>query len=509
MRYCILLLGLALLATGMTGCAGLPATGEAVEQQGVIIRSVEERRKRDFAHAPVKTVDGHFIGSGQRLMLSGESKLPKVFDREITIIEMNPMGIEDLAQMITQEFDIPVRLATRLGSQGSGSSGNSSHGGKTLFVDHQGNLKKLLDTIAAHFALSWEWDAKTGVIQFFKFKTKTFSVAANLGKVSINSSISNISDTGTSSETEEKSTSTQTTTGEQTTRLEASYTAFEEIKENVASMLSASGRVVFSQGSGTVTVTDYPSVLAEIEEFINQINSHLMRQVAINVTVYALRTSQDKDHSIQIDAIFENDYVNLVTAGANALPELTGLGSLTATILDPSELDGSTAVLKSLKKVGDVSLVTSGSAITLNNQPSPIQVVTEESYLAKVSTTNTADVGTLQELTPGKVTTGFSMLAIPHIIDSSTVILQYSISLSSLDSIDDISSGGQRIQVPTVSTRSVLQRVRMPLGSTLVLAGYENQADSFDEGVGLFGWSRRGGTDRELIVIAIEVNDFG
>jgi MSHA biogenesis protein MshL len=136
-------------------------------------------------------------------------------------------------------------------------------------------------------------------------------------------------------------------------------------------------------------------------------------------------------------------------------------------------------------------------------------VVTEESYLAAVSTTNTTDVGTLQELTPGKVTTGFSMLAIPHIIDSSTVILQYSISLSSLDSIDDISSGDQRIQVPTVSTRSVLQRVRMPLGSTLVLAGYEEQADSYGEGVGLFGWSRRGGTDRELIVIAIEVNDFG
>ncbi len=501
--HCILLSSLLL---ALFGCAGFPATRDAVERQAKKIEQVEKQRKETFARdkEPVKVLDdGYYISGGTRVPISEYARLPKLFERKITLIKKEAMTLEEIASVVTKEFGVPVRIATHQ------EHGNAQLINAMLVDFNDVPLKVFLDGVAANFSVSWDWLEKQGVIQFYKMKTKTFTVAASIGKVDVSSSISNTSDSGSGSTSGEE-VSKQSSSGEQETTLKATYTTWDEIKENIASMLSKNGRVVYSQGAGTVTVTDYPSVLNTVEIFVDQLNENLMRQVAISVKVYALQTDKDKEHSIDINAVFNDLKVNLVTDGAAALSQLSGMGSLTATIIDyNSKLDNSSAVLKTLRTVGDVSLITSGSAVTLNNQPSPIQVVTEESYLAEVSNTSTTDVGTTAELTPGKVTTGFTMLCIPHIIDSKTVILQYSLCLSDLESLDDISSGGQTIQVPTVSTRSVMQRVRMPLGSTLILAGYERQQDSYQESGGLFGWGRRGGHNNELVVIAIEVNSLG
>ncbi len=505
-KFVCVLLAVCLLSAG---CAGLPATSGQVDRQAEAINDMEKQRERHFAGArPVTVLDAHYIGNGKRVRISDMQKLPKVFGRTITLVQMEPITLEEIAEIVTKEVGTPVRVSTHLGSSGGENAGQFIN---AMQVSYTGPFKGFLDSVAAYFGVTWEWQSKQGLIQFYRLKTRTFAVAAALGKVSVSSTISNISDTSGSQSgaAGEETTATQAASGEQTTTLEADYAAWEEIKTNIESMLSKDGRVVYSQGAGTVTVTDYPSVLNDVEDFIREINDHLTRQVAITVKVYALQTDRDKDHGINIEAMFNDTKVRAISAGADALPDLTGIGTLAATIIDPdSKWEGSNVILKSLKTVGDVTLVTSGSAITLNNQPSPIQVVTEESYLAKVSSTTTVDVGNTSELTPGKVTTGFSMLAIPHVLDAKTVVLQYYLSLSHLDSLDNVSSGQQRIQVPTVSTRSVMQRVKMPLGSTLVLAGYEEQGDSFEEGVGLFGWERKGGHNKELIVIAIEVNSL-
>lgn len=506
-RYLLWILVL-ILFNVLSGCAGLPASRDGVEEKSTIVESMERTRQADFAKSKqgVTVTDNIYVGRGKRVKLSKTEQLPKFLGRMITLVKMSPMTLQEIAEVITREIGVTVNVTTHGSTL---QSSNLSIMPDVMYVSYSGTLQNFLDTVSANFGLTWEWKSSKGQICFYRLKTQTFSVAASLGKVDINTTITNLSDTGGSS-SEEDGVSTQTSSGEQATKMSASYTAWEEIKENIKSMLSDQGRVVYSKGAGTVTVTDYPSVLTDVENYVTQLNDHLTRQVAISVRVYALRTDKSKDHGISIDAVFQDETINVVTKGAAALTEVGGLGQVAAAIIGgqaPKWTD-SEVILKSLRQVGDATLLTSGHAITLNNQPSPIQVVEEQSYLAKVSSTSTTDVGTTSELTPGKVTTGFSMLAIPHVLDSKTVILQYSLNLSSLDSLDDISSGAQRIQVPTVSTRSVLQRVRMPLGSTLVLSGYEEQNDSFEDGRGLFGWQRKGGRNRNLIVIAITVNEL-
>ena len=156
-------------------------------------------------------------------------------------------------------------------------------------------------------------------------------------------------------------------------------------------------------------------------------------------------------------------------------------------------------------------MVTSASGVTLHNQALPIQVVQRTSYLASASQTTVADSGTTNSLTPGQLTTGFSLSATPNILDSRRVVLNYTLSLSQLDSLQEIVVGGtdneQRIQLPQVSTRSFQQRVSMPIGSTLVLGGFEQHDGSAEDGIGVLAVGKQVQEKKRTIVICIDLND--
>jgi type IVB pilus formation R64 PilN family outer membrane protein len=166
-------------------------------------------------------------------------------------------------------------------------------------------------------------------------------------------------------------------------------------------------------------------------------------------------------------------------------------------------------MISALSSQGKVRRKTSASITTLNNQPVPVQVATQQGYLASVSTTNTANVGSQTSLVPGTVTTGFNMTLLPHLLDNGTVLLQFYTNISSLLQLQTVQSGGQQIQTPNVDTRNFLQRVSMKSGETLVLSGYEGTDDNLaQQGVGkptnyLLGGGYDGTRQREVIVILI------
>ena len=145
----------------------------------------------------------------------------------------------------------------------------------------------------------------------------------------------------------------------------------------------------------------------------------------------------------------------------------------------------------------------------LQGLPVPVNVGRRISYLASSSTSQTANVGSSTSLTPGTVSTGFSLSLVPHIIDSRELLLQYAVDLSSLLRMQTISSGGSTIEAPDVSTSSFIQRVRLASNETLVVAGFDqDNLSAVAEGVGhaentLMG-KRNGTAKRTMLVITIQ-----
>jgi type IVB pilus formation R64 PilN family outer membrane protein len=293
------------------------------------------------------------------------------------------------------------------------------------------------------------------------------------------------------------------------TNMNAQLSVYGGLQAAIKSMLSTAGSVVPSPATGSISVTDTPDVLDRVASFIDQQNRVLSRQILVNVTVLSVTMAAEDSYGINWNVVYETlgTKFNIANTFAGAA---TGGTAFSAAVITPSSrASGTTAMITALSQQGKVRRKTSASVTTLNDQPVPVQVATQQSYLAQVATTNTVNVGSQTALTPGTFSTGFNLTLLPHILDDGTVMLQFYTNISSLKSLDPVTSGNTTIQVPTIDSRNFLQRISIKSGQTLVISGYEGIVDDGkQQGVGtphniLLGGGYDAQRAREIIVILL------
>ena len=380
-----------------------------------------------------------------------------------------------------------------------------------IHLHWQGTLEGLLDSLAGKFGLAWRYSPESDSVIFSRFEVRTFTLLAPPGKVSFESTITNKSrsgsgSTGSSGSGQVVRSSESDSQTSQTSKTTYEHDLWETCESTVKGFLSKDGRVVVNRYAGTVTVSDTPEVLRQVAGYIDMLNERNIRQVALTVKVWALKLSEDAEAGLDVKKLITRNLQLL--SGGTVYNALDGAGSMAASILE-SPVRGSEAVAKAMLRYGRTTLLTSGSGITMHNQPLPVQVVERTTYLASVSETSGNDSQTTSSLQPGEVSTGFSMTVIPRILDRRRVILQYNVTLSALEDLKDFSSGDLRIQLPQISNRSFSQRVVMQMGQTLVLAGFEQDLKMNSKGFGLssIGTSKQSG--RTIIVITIDLESVG
>jgi len=460
--------------------------------------------------------------------------------------------IQDVAERITLLTGLPVSIAADVtdgGASSSAVSGSSASGSSDpmavppapmppmmggsstslsmsdLFnlpglsginINYSGPLSGFLDVAASRFNIAWRWNEDGRSIEFYRFETRTFRIAALPGDTTLNASISPTNNTGV---TGGDSGGSGGGGSEQTTSVSFSgLSVWSAMEQSILTMVGSSGKVVSSPALGTITVTDTPSVLKKVGEFVNKQNSSLGKQVVVNVKVLSVDVSNAKSYGINWDAVYSSlsrDFgFNFSTS---FVPTQAGASDLALNVISggangdmSSRWGGSSAIVRALSSQGKVSQVTSAAVTTLNNQPVPVNIGRQIAYLASSTTTTTEGSGTSTSLQPGMINTGFSMNLVPHIQDGDQLLLQYAIDLSALKSIYTVKSGDSSIQTPEIESRKFMQRVKLNSGDTLVVAGFEQaNTDTAQSGIGsaanaLLGGGMNGSRDRNALVILIQ-----
>lgn len=388
----------------------------------------------------------------------------------------------------------------------------------TFTAHYSGSLTGFMNLVGAYYGVHWK--ASGAGLRLYVLDSKTFRIAALPGDTRLSSSVDSGATTaggaggagsGASGGggTPTQSATTTNSTGVGFTGL----SVWTSIESSIKQMLGPNGRVIASPATGTITVTDTPAVLDRVTEYVEEQNKSLNRQVSVNMRVLSVELNEGETFGIQWDLVYQNlaatsPYaIGFKTAAVTA----EGVGNLilSAPATSGSRWAGTSAMISALSTQGRVTELTSATVVTLNNQPVPVNVGRRVSYLASSSTSQTANVGSTTSLTPGTVSTGFSMTLVPHIIDGKELLLQYSVDLSSLLRMKTISSGGNTIEAPDVSTSSFIQRVRLESNETLVVAGFDqDNLSAVAEGIGhpentLMG-NRNGTTKRTMLVIMIQ-----
>lgn len=388
-------------------------------------------------------------------------------------------------------------------------------GDGSFTVQYDGTVRGLLDEISARTGNSWVWRNNRVII--LHTDTRSFQVHAIPGKSKVEAMVSNQNTSGGQSAGGGGgggggANMTQSTLQSgQTTTVSTEIETFENITKGVESMLSPKGKVYASASTGTVSVTDVPMVLDSVGTYITALNTQMTRQVIVDVRVYSVDLEHNESYGINWNLVWENisgTYRAVTNLQAGAVH--ADASSLNLSVIDNSNQFGGTDVLlRALSQQGNVSIKYSAAVATLSNQPTPVQIAEETTYLAESNTDLVANVGASASLTPGKIVTGFSMNVLPVILDTNDVLLQLQLNLSKLRSLRQIPSGNQRIEAPNVDARQFLQRVKLQSGSTLVMSGFEQDRINtdtrgmFKSAFSLAGGSRSGDRRQTVLVVTM------
>lgn len=369
-------------------------------------------------------------------------------------------------------------------------------------VKYTGSIESFCRYLSLRFGYVWRYDDATNSIVFSRFATRTFTLLAAPGTINFKNQITNESEGSSSSSSDSGTSTTLDTAQNNTTKFDVDV--WGEAVATIKGLLTKEGNVSANLAAGTITVTDEARALRKVEDFIKDYNDKLCRQVALQVRVWQLTIEDENEVGLNLQAMFD-DGGSFALASGTALDWSTIGGELSASITD-GKLKDSSSTLKALSTYGKTSLVTSGSGVTMNNQPLPVQNITRDTYIASMSL-STTDYSQTSEITPGEVVTGFAMTVIPHILDRRTVILQYNASLNSLDALREYSDDSVKVEMPKISSRAFSQRVTMRMGQTLVLAGFEQESHGQNDTLGALQIGRAGNYGRTLIIITISVED--
>lgn len=343
---------------------------------------------------------------------------------------------------------------------------------RSFELNYAGSLDGLLDKIAAMAGLNWKYEDHRLV--FYRAQTRSFAIKTLPGAFKLNASLGASGGSGASSAS---SGGASGASGGLDGEMENQADFWGGLEANLKAMLSSAGKLSLDKNAGILVVTDGNEVMAMVEQYVNQMNHLMMRQITLEVEVVIVDLNES--HAAGIDW----SVVNQLASGnfAFSAPPATAAAG-TPFSIEFTGLKGKKALLRTLQVFGQVTSAYSGVVVTSNRTPAPISVNNTLSYVrqttpAMVGAAAVGAVAATSGLTPGQVTTGTNILLLPMILESNQVLMQCSVSISSLKELSRFDSGTgaglQSIQLPNVDTFTMVQRMTIPSGQTMVVMGYD------------------------------------
>lgn len=435
---------------------------------------------------------------------------PSVFKHDtITIIAQRKYTLQEIGAKITAKTGIPVIVDDDTSSGSSGGSGGYSLPGlpgqgsvsmpgrshhttgiASIALSYSGTIKGLFAYLQSRYGVWSKYE--DGSVRLFRDETKSFSIAvtdmplteqmsivANAGGAIGDTQLGGMSSGGSSSNKNNGSTVIKTKMGSD---------VWGGIESTATTLTGPGAKVAINPSMNSLTVYGTPIQVDRVSRWVRQLNRQMSRQIQISVHVYSITRNHEQNYGFNPAVVF-NDMANrygFYLKGVETPSVTSGVTpfKLGAFVGSGSQFNGSGAAIQALATLGSVTETFQQNVVTMNHQPVPIQVAKNTGYLAESSTTNTANVGSTNSLVPGNIATGFTGLFTPSVVNG-RIMLTMNITLSSLDQLVKVSSGGSSIEVPTSDNSEFSQSVSLRPGQTLLLTGYkQRQGQTTHNGVG-------------------------
>jgi type IVB pilus formation R64 PilN family outer membrane protein len=478
-----LLASLAMLM--LSACANFDATNNLKHQAANDLsahRTVSEQKQ------PVVT------SSSGMWLLGPLLKVPEppnpVLQRRYTYHPTQVVSLSEVAAWITQSVGISVDISELQVQPGTAMqtgmpviNSGQQYGRQQQYANHEslwamrinyeGTLAGLLDVAANKAGAWWRWE--NGQVVFYRTRSKTFYLAALAEKFNANSSISTSSESsgsGNSSGSGITGQASLSSVGGITAN--STYTVdFWADVQKTATSVAGSAQVAVSPSARSITVTGSPAQVAQVADWVKNLNDLLSQQVEITVRTFRVKVEHADNYNWNPSVIFKSasSVLGATLSGAQAPAIASGMtaANLGLDISGTGNFTGSTAALQALSTLGEVVEIDKQTAVTLNGQPILLQTANTQSYIASSSSIITANVGTQTMMQQDSVTAGTTWVFLPQITNGK-VVLGMNLTRSVNNGFKTFTSGDTTVQTKNVDSDSTKQSVSLTPGDALLLS---------------------------------------
>lgn len=367
-------------------------------------------------------------------------------------------------------------------------------------------LDRAMDAILDTFSYFAELEG--GLIRVRKNKTEFFNVdyvrLNRSGNGSTTANISSSSSSGSSGSSSSGSTGTSAGaaggSGGDSTTVSISKTDtikfWDELEEQLKSMLTPSGKLAINRMVGTIMVTDHKASVDRIGDFVKHIKRTLHLQVDIEAQIYEVVFNDEFHLGIDWQNVTGSLEKWAISSGGvpagfpssrlivdNPLGGLTpGAPALSLAVTK----DESRVVLDALKQQGRLEVVSQPRIRTLNNQAALIKVGTEKPFFRKsvIATTGTSSQ-TTTDVEIQSITIGTVLSLTPQISDDGWITMDISPVITRL--VDSV-AGPDGATAPEVDIKQTSSLVRMKENSTVIIGGLiQNERHKTERRVPILG----------------------
>lgn len=256
---------------------------------------------------------------------------------------------------------------------------------------------------------------------------------------------------------------------------------WEELDEQMKSLISEKGKVVINRTAGQVFVNDQKANLDRIRQYLSGVKKTLHRQVDIEARIYEVVLNDEFHLGVDWQNVMgkvENYYLSS-GGGATLIP--------TSRNIVDSPIGGSTpgapalslamgrkearAVVDALKEMGTLRVVSQPRIRTLNNQSAMIKVGLDKPFFRTTVDTTTTSGASVQakSVTVQIITIGTILSITPQISDDGFISMDVSPIITRL--VQTATSADGNTTAPEIDTKQTSSLVRLKTGTTVVIGG--------------------------------------
>ena len=263
--------------------------------------------------------------------------------------------------------------------------------------------------------------------------------------------------------------------------------------------------LTINRQAGMIMVKDYPDVLLQVAEFIENIEGSIQRQVFIQAKIIEITLNDDYklgvDWSLVSPFTFSQTSTDTLTSTS-----IAGAASFTYGLANSSF----NIVVDALSQQGQVSVLSSPKIATLNNQRAVIKVGTDDVFFVPNITQATVNTAQQTQFDIETITIGIILDVVPQINPNGQIMM--SINTSITEKSGERTTPDNVTTVPILDVRESNNVVLAQHGQTIVIGGLMKTKKEVDDNsvpilgaipyVGdLFHWQNETESKTELVIM--------